>query len=1275
MLVWLMISISETALHKTSPADGTSNSGCNVTCTKSLDCVNGSNTTIKLCSGLIDLTLPLYITNSNAPILISGTGVSTTIIQCTNTRAGLCFKGIRNLTIANLTISNCSMLQLVNNPSSIQYPSAVSIYNSSDITIESVSFKHNNGIGLYVINTNGRVNINECVFDGNHITNRDYQGGGGLFIELPFCLSSYSASSNICSRYNITFCNFTNNVAKLDSYISKNVTQYVEQTFGRGGGMSVFSRNYASNNVLYISDAKFIGNTAVYGGGVFFGFYHHASNNNLFIQNTLFSNNHCKDNYNPENPGGGGVQIFYNYNSTVFPNHNNLSFVDCSFKNNRAYWGGGIGYLLGKQQHALGTNNLSFLNCSWYGNSAKFGAAIDFYRPLSAGAAQAVVLENCRFVHNEVFYNMETGQFDLQGAGTVYANSIIIHFKGYVEFTKNIGSALVLFTSYALVISEGTVNFTQNKGWRGGALSLLASSWIKVQENTNILFDGNYADEVGGAMYVELISEHKVVSQWNCFFQFSDPSISPNDWKTKVQFQQNSAFLGGHAMYVTSLHSCVWSKGKSDVKRAFHWKSFEFNGELGTHNFSSKNEIATAANNLTTNQSNITVSPGENFPLPFKHFDDEGHHVSVIFFIQSDDKNIGSIDDQHIYSDIMQVYGAPNTHFNVTVKSLASIPYTVTLNVIFDSCPPGYIVYKKKTYSNSTSCKCANEGIARIPGISECNNTLYRAYITRYNWGGIHHPSGKFVTAVCPQGYCTFSKLKYKSLLPRNRSDLDSFQCHKQHRTGEICGKCMSGYGISSQSNCVQCTHGFFKGLLLFLACECLPTIFFVSIILIFNVNITSGYWNSLIFYFQIVEILNLYALQSITEFPKGYEILIIIHTYLFGIWNLDYYTPDVCYFSEIKNVFGLYALKYITVIIAFFSVLVLIVIKNLPYTLFICQGNDRQTNTERIEETGHCNRLRNLCHSIILACKQWFNADSRLIHGIATVLVLSYTKIALLSMKFFIPAPVYTTHDKVIEIRTHHVGTIKYLQGGHLYYAIPAGFLLLLSATFPLYLIFKQCCRKCDVVLTCCISQGKLEQFLLEFYGPFKDKFRFYGGFFFVYRFFLYATFAFTPSLMIQYCVQQCLLGFFLFVHSILQPYSDKFSFANKLDAVIFLNLIIINALSIFNFYSVIDIQSLSQGALIIQLILVYLPLLYIPFRVIWYCHGQQNTHPRDLEEQELLIDPVAERDNWANENKSVDLSEYDQITQVDPPLTGASATNPRSYRPPKVDKFQDNS
>ena len=147
--------------------------------------------------------------------------------------------------------------------------------------------------------------------------------------------------------------------------------------------------------------------------------------------------------------------------------------------------------------------------------------------------------------------------------------------------------------------------------------------------------------------------------------------------------------------------------------------------------------------------------------------------------------------------------------------------------------------------------------------------------------------------------------------------------------------------------------------------------------------------------------------------------------------------------------------------------------------------------------------------------------------------------------------------------------------------------------------------------------------------------------------------------------------LGFFLFVHSILQPYSDEmFAFANKLDAVIFINLIVINALSVYNFYSVIDIQSPSQGALVVQLLLVYLPLLYIPFCIIWYCRGRKETN--EPEEEQPLIDPVAQREQWEREDRSVNLGGYVQVErppQVDPPPAVNSTHS--SYRP-QVERFQ---
>ena len=374
---------------------------------------------------------------------------------------------------------------------------------------------------------------------------------------------------NSNSHYIIDSCNFTNNAAKkirkAVQLSSKNLFTYNEPTFGYGGGMSVFFRGNSTGNIIDIINTKFIGNAAVLGGGLFIEFSHYASRNTISIKdNSQFSSNWCSDNENPEDPEGGGVKILYNfYNGMILPRDNSVSFYQSSFLFNTAYWGGGVGYSLGKELYAHGTNLLYFFNCSWIGNSAKFGAAVDLYQPLSPGVAQAVVFENCSFISNSAFYHLQIDQFELRGAGIMYANSIVINFKGFVEFIKNVGTALVLFTSYVDVKDECHVMFTQNTGWRGGAVSLLASSWV--EENTTVVFDRNNAEELGGAIYAELISEHKVVTQWNCFLQFNNPSVSPDDWNTKIKFQQNYAVFGGHSVYTTTLRSCVWNKDSAHV--------------------------------------------------------------------------------------------------------------------------------------------------------------------------------------------------------------------------------------------------------------------------------------------------------------------------------------------------------------------------------------------------------------------------------------------------------------------------------------------------------------------------------------------------------------------------------------------------------------------------------------------------------------------------------------------------------------------------------------
>ena len=1228
--------------------------------------VANNNTRLQLVSGSFNLSTHNTKLIGLSSITIEGAGVLQTVVTCNYSDAGLYFVEVDHLTIANLTISNCGMLQnstTWNISSAAKYRSAVTVYNSSNVVVHSVTFRHNNGIGLSIVNTGGVVTISNSIFDSNYVNgDGKYPGGGGFYIEFPFCYpgnfnnsASLSDSRNSHSQYTVDSCYFTSNIAArkmVQNSLNVSLSSYcLTETFGRGGGMSIFIRGYATNNTITITNTVFTSNIAEWGAGLLVNFDHYSNSNKVLVKgNSQFSNNHCNINTSHSGSGGGGgVQIVYSsFENTYSPVNNEVLFSQCNFTNNTAYWGGGVSYAMFKEQKQLGTNTLHFADCSWQNNVARFGAAIDlslYQSLLVSGVVQPVIVEDCFFVENSL--SSPGGQFELQGIGTLYASSIVVTLKGSVSFIENNGSALVISAAGINIDDDCNVTFIHNKGRRGAALSLLASSWINVKDNTTVSFTGNKADEMGGAIYAELINEHNLIATWNCFFQYFNATIEPDMWNTKIRFQQNIAQHGGHSIFATTLRSCLWGKSytritQHDMKYVFHWKPFEFDGVSGIRPFVREMEVATDANFLTTNKSELKISPGQAYHLPFIQSDDKGQPASTVLFIQSNNEEVGKINNQSVYtySDIMQVYGDPKSTFNITVTSLGHIASTVTLNITIDYCPPGYVPYPDET-QNATSCKCASERSNGYPGIPGCDDENYQAYISRYHWGGIHQSSNEFVTANCPQGFCNFVKSHYEMLLPSNRSQLDESQCQPQHRTGTICGECMDGYSMSSGSNCIKCDHGTMKGILFFLLYECLPTLVFVSIILFFNVNITSGHWNSLIFYFQILETLNLYALRTNDEFSKSVGILIKIHMTLFGIWNLDffrYFKPDICYIKGMKNVFEVFALKYFTVLFAFGLIILVTTFKNFRCFNYICWYR------EAISQPSKCDYFKKKCILITVKVNKLFGRTS-LIHGLAAFIVLSYTKVALISIYFFIPGPIYKHGSEVIETRLHHVGTITYFSQEHLVYAVPAFVLITISAMLPGYLILKplvrnkcdnmRLCKNCCSIICYCISQDKLDQLLEEFYGSFKKDCRFYAGFFFLYRLALYLTLTFTPTLQLQYAVQQCLLGGFLFLHSLFQPYSKQFQFANKLDALIFMNLIVINALSVYNLYSVFNVQGESQAVIAIQMVLVYLPLVYVLFRFVWWlkrsCNkmcDEDNGERTYLLAQNFVVDPEGDRE-----------------------------------------------
>ena len=80
------------------------------------------------------------------------------------------------------------------------------------------------------------------------------------------------------------------------------------------------------------------------------------------------------------------------------------------------------------------------------------------------------------------------------------------------EFVDNSGTAMEAY--FSDITFSGTTLFANNTGIKGGAIGLY-QSYILLAENSTIFFIDNYARDVGGAIYVQVLPESRV---FQCFY-------------------------------------------------------------------------------------------------------------------------------------------------------------------------------------------------------------------------------------------------------------------------------------------------------------------------------------------------------------------------------------------------------------------------------------------------------------------------------------------------------------------------------------------------------------------------------------------------------------------------------------------------------------------------------------------------------------------------------------------------------------------------------------
>lgn len=1134
---------------------------------------------------LTDITLEEAIVVRNfKSFMLEGFSISR--ISCIGHTSGIAVQNSGDIVFKNITFERCSMLKnsstsKQDNPeeSELIYVS-IFIINCTNLILERVTVCHSEGTGTVLYNTRGNVTIKESNFESNLVNphNMTYAGGGGLVIEFTGCellhLTDCSAISEIVgARYTIEDSKFVRNSAhqKDSKRISHNLKLKKSYAgLGRGGGLFISMRGQAHGNSFVIRNCDILGNTAgTFGGGMYLSIGQGNSyNNSVDISGCNFVNNTCT------NYGGGGLFLsLFTYTALNLVN-NKVLMNHVNFSSNTARIGGGLSVLV--QRGIKIDNTLLFYDCNWLGNNAELGSAVDISPNWFDKAVDAIgngrllpriEFCNCSFVGNYIVSRRkQNGDGFLQGLATFLVTHFVVSFGGSTEFYSNNGTGLYLIAGLVKVLSGSQLKLKGNVAQDGGAMVLYGFSVIYMEESSSVHLENNEAEKRGGALYVESTDLHEQIYSRSCFLETLSRGEDMFNKNVTISFVGNRAKTGeGNSLYASSLFPCATSC--SNTRRNItSGKDIDCLANIsGLHD----KDIRTDAFRFEIDHDSTIMNkiiPGKDFGIPIKAFDELNQLLLVHYHASLKFNNSVRQDNQSFFG----LYGVDSnmTLYNskgqvgTNILLLSRRQTTLEINVTTIECPPGHVM------NNGGECTCE---LSRFQGISKCDKSNKTAYISPGYWIGLCS-DGKQCTGYCAPGFCRTKDMIH---LTERINDTHKLICNN-NRKGKLCGRCLASHSVYYHSESYRCGKETLcaYGILFYVLSEILPlTIIFLAVIA-FNISFTAGSLNGIILFAQVYDILIIYSKEFL---PKGVSVLFHVSTFFFSLVNLNYFNIEGMSFCLWKGAttLDIISWKYVTI----------------AYALFLIFATVRLLNTTK-------------CKQI---CIWWrpHTLKNAVIHGFTTFLVMSYSQCAKVSFSLLVYDSLLKHDLTLSEKSIWYSGEINFFDKTHTVYAVPAlVFMLSIVILPPLLLIlyplsFKvlALCKLSELKIVNLISRWIPVQLFDSFQSCFKDKYRFMSGLYFLYRVIPLLFLAFGEFTAFYFMVEIFLI-LVLAIHCLLQPYKERLH--NQIDCLIFTNLAIINGISFYISNSegtrrVNSIKRIGQAATSIQLILIFLPLLYI--------------------------------------------------------------------------------
>ena len=1088
---------------------------------------------------------------------------------------GFLFKGIETITFVDLTIQSCSVLTKFHVASvSLDFRSGLYFEECFNITLQNVRVIQSLGSGVIFRNNRGTLEVNNSTFDSNKLSgiySDNFAGGSGVFMTLSGVNKSWALFQD---------CTFSNNV-NIDS---------------NGGGIRIIISNSSSGNRIFINGSLFVGNCGGWGGGMHILYEGDPETNAINIANSTIEDNHSSK------EGGGldlGFILKYDDPLNTFGD-NYVHFEHCNFTGNSANYGGGT-TIFGSRliRSDPDVHFMIFRDCVWRSNSALAGSAIDI-SPRNGethvhGVFPRPLFQNCSFISNTLatmyLNESENVNISVSGEGTVLITGYRVQFEGTTRFSNNEGCGIYLSSGTVELLANSNTAFLCNRGSNGGAIALGTFAIIIVHDNTLLSFVNNTATLSGGAIYSRSSDPHDHSGATNCFIERFNKEDGSNSG-ILFHFEGNKALnSNGNDVYSATLGQCGCERhyGKHETFLCIG----NFTSPLIDFDIATK--VIQFSVDESVNQSVLAeIVPGSRFyKIPITAYDKYGEVREALYeVIQENQESELLPKSNHVSQNKLQFVGNLNTSSTLKLETDRTLLlFSITSS---SKCPPGFYIssddHDDYDDVDSKECQCAAENLF---GLSHCDND--KAYIIHGFWIGRCLDGTSLCTSHCPLGFCVYYQEDNENIskigggvheLPADPSQLEMFMCGSTRR-GVLCGSCAEHHSAYYHSYRYACGEKYLcrYGPLFYIVSELLPLTAMFFAIIIFDIPFTAGCVNGFIFYAQVLDSIAVDANGAII-FPDGLNYLTSIHRFIYRNFNFDFFSIEELSFClwEGATTLDAMVMKYVTILYAIGLLVLLIIFMN----------------------TWKCKRL--------FSCWRPRTIQSSAKNGLTAFIVICYSQCARVSFQILSPGNLYGFNYEIRGQVAFRRGDYESFGREHLMYAIPAFLVLFTMSLIPFFLIIYPLIFK--ILALCKLNESKLATvisrlipvpLLDSFQSSFKDNFRFFAGFYFLYRLLALAAYAYSNTLVIFYTWVELKLIVILALHSVVQPYKVKWH--NIIDSLIFANLAIINGITLFNYFKVVNASAKGEQKeknvtmfSVIQTVLIYIPIFcVVAYFALW--------------------------------------------------------------------------